>query len=137
MTNLSPEELESHQISHTAMLVTHNLQRCSVFLILYRPCCSSVTAAQMQIECLSDFKLLLLPLVQGLIIGFKLGQRIHTASEVEDIKMYLAETNLHKYYAIYYTPALLYAEFSLASIYKIRPQRQDSCNIYSRWTIIT
>lgn len=61
----------------------------------------------MRIECLPDFELLLLPLVQGLIICFKLGQRIHTTSEVEDIKMYLAKTNLHKYYAIYCTPALL------------------------------
>lgn len=91
----------------------------------------------MQIECLFDFKLLLLPLGQGLVICFKLGQRIHMTSEVEDIKMYLAKTNLHKYCSIYNTPTLLRTEFSLSSIYKIRPQRQDSYNIYSRQTIIT
>lgn len=131
------EKSESHQISHTEMLVTYNLQRCNVFLILYFPCCYSVTAAQIQIECLFDFKLLLLPLVQGFIISFKLGQRIRIISEVEDVKMYLAKTNLHKYYTIYYTPTLLYTEFSSASIYKIKPQRQDPRNICSRWTIIS
>jgi len=83
------------------MLVTYNLQRCNVFLILYFLCCYSVAAAQIQIECLFDFKLLLLPLVQGFTI--QLGQRIHITSEVEDVKMYLAKTNLH-YYTIYYTP---------------------------------
>lgn len=70
------------------------------------------------------------------IISFELGQRIHIISEVEDVKMYLAKSNLHKYYTIYYTTTLLRAEFSLASIYKIKPQRQDPCNICSIWTII-
>lgn len=70
-------------------------------------------------------------------ISFELGQRIHVISEVEDMKMYLAKSNLHKYYTIYYTPTLLRAEFSLASIYKIKPQRRDACNTCSISTIIS
>lgn len=112
------EKSESYQISHTEMLVTYNLQRCNVFLILYFPCCYSVTAVQIQIECLFDFKLFLPPLAQGSIISFKIGQRIHIISKDEHVKMYLAKTNLHKYYTIYYVQTLLCAEFSLARIYK-------------------
>lgn len=120
-----------------AMLVTRNLQRCDVSLILYSPCCYSVTAMWVQVECLFDFKPLLPRLVRGLVICFKPRQRVHMVSEAEGIKMYLAKTNLQKYCAIYYTPTLLHIKFFLASIYKIRCQRKDSCNIYSRQTIIT
>lgn len=64
------------------------------------------------------FNLHLPPLHQGFLISFKTGQRIHIIPTDGDVKMYLAKTHLHKYYAIYYIQSLLCAEFSLAWICK-------------------
>lgn len=64
-----------------------------LFLLLFSHCCIDKDGMSFWFK---------LQFEQGFLISFKTGQRIHIIPKDGDVKMYLAKTDLHKYYTIYY-----------------------------------